>query len=60
MRQQTRSSKEPVEKVVQDIQRPTRKYYSAINTWGAVSIDGVLWRLQKRGYGREMGFSVMR
>jgi hypothetical protein len=37
MRQQTRSSKEPVEKVVQDIQRPTRKYYSAINTWGAVS-----------------------
>jgi transposase len=29
MRQQTRSSKEPVEKVVQDIRRATRKHYSA-------------------------------
>jgi dihydrofolate reductase len=29
MRQQTRSSKEPAEKVVQDIRRTTRKQYSA-------------------------------
>src|SRR3981189_2532490 len=29
MRQQTRSSKEPAEKVVQDIRRATRKHYSA-------------------------------
>src|SRR5271163_1924804 len=29
MRQQTRSSKEPAEKVVQDIRRATRKQYSA-------------------------------
>ena len=29
MRQQTRSPKEPAEKVVQDIRRATRKHYSA-------------------------------
>jgi hypothetical protein len=29
MRQQTRASKEPAEKVVQDIRRATRKHYSA-------------------------------
>jgi hypothetical protein len=29
MRQQTRLSKEPAEKVVQDIRRATRKHYSA-------------------------------
>ena len=29
MRQQTRPSKEPAEKVVQDIRRATRKHYSA-------------------------------
>jgi hypothetical protein len=29
MRQQTRSSKKPAEKVVQDIRRATRKHYSA-------------------------------
>ena len=29
MRQQTRSSKDPAEKVVQDIRRATRKHYSA-------------------------------
>ena len=29
MRQQIRSSKEPAEKVVQDIRRATRKHYSA-------------------------------
>lgn len=29
MRQQTRSSKEPAEKVAQDIRRATRKHYSA-------------------------------
>ena len=29
MRQQTRSSKEPAEKIVQDIRRATRKHYSA-------------------------------
>ena len=29
MRQQTRRSKEPAEKVVQDIRRATRKQYSA-------------------------------
>jgi len=29
MRHQTRASKEPAEKVVQDIRRATRKHYSA-------------------------------
>ena len=29
MRQQTRASKEPAEKVVQDIRRATRRHYSA-------------------------------
>ena len=35
MRQQTRSSKEPAEKVVQDIRRATRKHYSAEEKYGS-------------------------
>ena len=35
MRQQTRPSKEPAEKVVQDIRRATRKHYSAEERFGS-------------------------
>ena len=49
MRQQTRPSKEPAEKVVQDIRRATRKHYSAEEKIRIV-LEGL------RGEGREGDF----